>query len=406
MSIKSKYVLGIDLGATQLRFIIAKEENGNTDVIGGTNSKKSLPSPLSEDVKLFSNVFFSQIPDTEKVSAYVTRQLEIYLAELGITKESITGIGFSVAGNVLGDGRFIGANVPLKYAKKIGKFYGIDLITSLRKIFSNDFKIVIENDANCAGLAQAMYYEQMGLDPGKTFFVTVSTGIGGGGPKRDLDEIGHIIVDGYFPGLAPLCGCGAYGCIEAYASGEGIKNQAVSIFDLFFKSRDSFEKFNVFEDIRTEGASNLYRIVDSSALKRLYTNGLDISTKTIFDLANLSKMKKVSDEFAYYLIESAAERFGKVLYGLSNIHGIERFGIGGSVIVNNPLYLDLVLRKISALRKDSDDIFKGNLEIEVSPLGEYVNDYGALFLVVDPAYKKNWIDTIMRLQGNKEKGLV
>lgn len=64
----------------------------------------------------------------------------------------------------------------------------------------------------------------MGIDPNTTFFVTVGTGIGGGGPKRDLNEVGHILVDGYFPKLVPRCGCGASGCIEAYASGEGIKN--------------------------------------------------------------------------------------------------------------------------------------------------------------------------------------
>lgn len=396
-----EYVMGIDLGATQLRFILAVKENGSVDVPHGASSKRSFPSPLSEQDSLFSDPSFSQIPNTKKVPAYVTRELEIYLKELGIKQEAITGIGISVAGNVHSDGRFIGSNVPLKYAKKVGGFYGIDLITSLRAIFPKDIKIVVENDGNCAGTAQGIYYEQMGLDSNKTFFITVSTGIGGGGPKRDLDEVGHIIVDGYFPGLVPLCGCGAYGCIEAYASGEGIRNQAVSILDLFFKDKATFEKLIIFEAIRTEGAYNLNEMVDRSDLKHLYVDGLDIDTKTIFDFANLNKAKDAADRFAYYLIETAAERFAKVLHSLSNIHGIDRFGIAGGVVINNPRYLDVVRKKTATLRKASNGIFNSRIEIEVSPLGEYVTDYGALFLVVNPLYKKKWIDTIIKLKNSK-----
>jgi predicted NBD/HSP70 family sugar kinase len=397
-----EYILGIDLGATQLRFILAREKTGALDVVHGKNSKISFPSPLSEDDQVFSDSFFSQIPDSNKVPAYVVRKLESYLTELGVTKRSIKGIGVSVAGSVNRDGWFIGSNVPLRYAKKIENSYRVDLITNLKGIFPDGMTIIVENDGNCAGVAQGIYYEQMGLDQSKTFFITVSTGIGGGGPKRDLDEVGHIIVDGYFPGLVPVCGCGACGCIEAYASGEGIKNQAERILDLFLKNSKAFKKFNDFEAIRTRGAYNLYEITHSSRLKSLYIDGKDIDAKTIFDFANLNKMKDAKDEFAYYLIEVAAERFAKVLFSLSNIHGIERFGIGGSVAINNPCYLDIVRNKMKTLRS-SEDIFKSSVEIEVSPLGEYVTDYGALLLVVNTVYKKNWIDTIIKLQHHNKK---
>jgi predicted NBD/HSP70 family sugar kinase len=392
-----EYILGIDLGATQLRFILADKENGNLYVDHGNNSKESFPSPLSENGKICSDPFIAHIPDINKVSAYVARKLETYLTELGVEKKAVRGIGISVAGSVHSDGRFIGSNVPLRYAQKISDLYGVDLITGLKAIFPKGVTIIVENDGNCAGVAQGIYYEQMGLAPNKTFFITVSTGIGGGGPKRDIDEVGHIIVDGYYPRLVPVCGCGACGCIEAYASGEGIKNQAVSILDLLFKNSPAFEEFNDFECIRTGGLYNLYEIVHRSHLKSLYIDEQGIDAKTVFDFANLNKVKDTTDEFAYYLVEIAAERFAKVLFSLSNIHGIERFGIGGSVAINNPGYLDIVRQKMKTLRR-SEDIFKSCVKIEVSPLGEYVTDYGALLLAVDSSYKKNWIDTIIKMQ--------
>ena len=403
MAVKTTHLLGVDLGASQLRFILAERETGNTNVVAGRNSKISYNSPLSECGGVFADPFFSKIPDTEKVAAYVARKLQEYLEELDIGKETIAGIGVSVAGRIQSDGRFIGSNVPLEYAKKVGKSYGIDLLTSLRDVFSKHVNIVIENDGYCAGLVQSIYYEHMGVDPDTTFFITVGTGIGGGGPKRDLDEVGHIIVDASFPKLMLPCGCGAYGCIETYASGEGIKNQALNILNLFFEDQATFEKLDIFENIRTENRYSLQQIVDCSELKHLYEDKMDITTKEIFELANLDRKKDTTDKFAYYLIETAAERFAKALASLSNIHGIEHFGIGGSVVINNPRYLDIVRQKISLLHRCSNSIFKSNLKIEVSPLGEYITDYGALFLVVDPVHKKNWIDTIIRLQLNNSE---
>ncbi len=397
---KTKYLMGIDLGGSQLRFILAKRENGDTNIVAGMTSKISYASPLNENFEVFADQFYSKIPDTEKVPLYVAKKLQEYLEKVDINKERISGVGISVAGKIQSDDRFIGSNVPLKYAKRINKSYGIDLITVFKDMFSQDVNIIIGNDGYCAGLAQSIYYERMGIDPNTTFFITVSTGIGGGGPKRDLDEVGHIIVDGYFPRLTPLCGCGNYGCIETYASGEGIKNQAQNILKVFFEDQITFEKLNIFENIRTENTYNLQQIVECSELKHLYRNKMDISTKKIFELANLDKKNDTPDKFAYYLIDTAAERFAKVLVSLSNIHGIERFGIGGSVVINNPKYLDIVRRKISILREFTNNIFVSDLKIEISPLGEYITDYGALFLVVDPLYKNNWIDTIIRLQRN------
>ena len=88
----------------------------------------------------------------------------------------------------------------------------------------------LDNDANCAvlgecwvGAAQHAHY---------AIGVTIGTGIGGGividgelyhGAAGCAGEIGHMTID--IDGR--LCGCGNYGCLEAYASGSAIARRAI-----------------------------------------------------------------------------------------------------------------------------------------------------------------------------------
>ena len=81
---------------------------------------------------------------------------------------------------------------------------------------------VMDNDANVGGLGEAVYGAGAGQDP--LFYMTLSTGIGGGviiggriyrGADSYAGEIGHLTVrpDG------PECLCGARGCLERMCSG-------------------------------------------------------------------------------------------------------------------------------------------------------------------------------------------
>jgi len=81
---------------------------------------------------------------------------------------------------------------------------------------------LMDNDANVGALGEAVYGAGVGFDP--LFYMTISTGIGGGviingeiyrGADSYAGEIGHMTVR---PG-GPQCLCGAYGCLERMCAG-------------------------------------------------------------------------------------------------------------------------------------------------------------------------------------------
>ena len=81
----------------------------------------------------------------------------------------------------------------------------------------------MDNDANAGALGEALYGAGRGYRP--LFYMTLSTGIGGGivladgsvyrGADSYAGEIGHLTVR---PN-GPFCLCGAYGCLERLCCG-------------------------------------------------------------------------------------------------------------------------------------------------------------------------------------------
>ncbi len=88
----------------------------------------------------------------------------------------------------------------------------------------------LDNDANCAVLGEA--WVGAARQGRHIIGMTIGTGIGGGivldgrlhhGASDCAGEIGHVTID--LDGRR--CGCGNYGCLEAYASGPAIARRAV-----------------------------------------------------------------------------------------------------------------------------------------------------------------------------------
>jgi len=137
-------------------------------------------------------------------------------------KENVGGIGICAPGP-LNPKTGVVINPPnlpgwrnIEMAKLVGKEFGLPAR--------------LENDANAAGLAEALFGAAVGYKD--VFYVTVSTGIGTGiiinrkiyhGKNGIAGEGGHVSIDYRSP---YRCGCGTYGCIEALAAGPAMARRA------------------------------------------------------------------------------------------------------------------------------------------------------------------------------------
>ena len=91
--------------------------------------------------------------------------------------------------------------------------------------------VVVENDANCFALAEAVSGAGQGAPV--VFGIIMGTGVGGGvvicgqllrGAQHITGEWGHHSID---PG-GPTCYCGRRGCVERYLSGPAVEEQCLT----------------------------------------------------------------------------------------------------------------------------------------------------------------------------------
>ena len=133
----------------------------------------------------------------------------------------VTGVGLSAAGFVSSDRKTMLAT------PNIAGWNGVQLDAELTSLIN--LPVVLENDANAAAWGERTF----GAGKGKKnmLMITVGTGVGGGiivngellrGAFGIAAEIGHLRVlpEGH------LCGCGARGCFEQYASGNALLRHA------------------------------------------------------------------------------------------------------------------------------------------------------------------------------------
>ena len=165
--------------------------------------------------------------------------------------------------------------------------------------------IIIENDANCFAIAEAL----MGAGKGypSVFGVIMGTGCGGGivfdgkirqGPQNIAGEWGHMVID---PQGDP-CYCGANGCVESFISGSGlektIKNKTghiISAVDFFNTPLKDESLKNIKQDFYKhfgQALANLINILDPDMVvlggglsneQSLYKEGIDEVYARIFN---------------------------------------------------------------------------------------------------------------------------
>ncbi len=189
--------------------------------VGGTNIKAAL-------VDTEGKIVYSATTPTRAEMGFeaginnIKQAIKDLMQETKETPQTIEAIGFGLPGQInYKEGLVI--NLP-----NIPGWVNVPLA----QIIEDEFKIKtkLDNDVRCAALGELNF--GAGKDSQNLICITVGTGIGSGivlngklvrGCANVAGEIGHIKMN--LTG-GPLCGCGDYGCLEAYASGPAIVSMA------------------------------------------------------------------------------------------------------------------------------------------------------------------------------------
>ena len=193
-----KRYIGCDLGGTNLRAAVVDVETGH--------------------------VLFQQSVPTlarEGHDAVMQRMADLFLAMIetaGLVTENIGGIGIGVPGVLdleKGETLFL-PNLP-------GTWPHVPLRDVLQQ--KTRLPVALLNDVRSITFGEWRFGAGQGVDT--VAVLAIGTGIGGGlvingqlhlGIGGTAGELGHMVID--FNG--PRCGCGNYGCLEAFASGPAI----------------------------------------------------------------------------------------------------------------------------------------------------------------------------------------
>lgn len=185
-------VMGVDIGGTKIRLAII-------DAAGTILYDEKLPTQFPLYPYLEENVqrILKKFPEVEAVGIGTHGFVNPAEGRIIFSTEALPG--------------WTGTKVKQQLEEAVGK------------------RVEVENDANCAALAEVKFGAGKGL--ARVVCLTLGTGLGGGiiwdgkllsgGPHGGAAELGHMTL---YPGGAE-CTCGRKGCFEQYVSGTGIQRR-------------------------------------------------------------------------------------------------------------------------------------------------------------------------------------
>lgn len=235
----------------------------------------------------------------ESILSDVAKAVDNRLAQEGIRKDEVQGIGVGVPGPVTSDG-VVNRCVNLGWgvvnvAEELGSLTGL--------------KVKVGNDANVAALGEMWQGGAKGCKD--VIMVTLGTGVGGGiivdgkvvaGYVGAGGEIGHLTVN---DDEIEACNCGQYGCLEQYTSATGIVRVA---------------------------KRKLAKTSAETALRKYEK----LTAKDVFDEA------KAGDAVAIDLVEEVCEILGATLSNIACVVNPEVIVIGGGVSKAGSILIDTI----------------------------------------------------------------
>ncbi|GAB3019501.1 ROK family protein [Natronobiforma cellulositropha] len=282
------YYAGVDLGATNVRAVVAEDDG----TIIGVSRNGTPNGPTGIDV-------------TEAVLA----TLRGAAADAGVAPEAVEAAGIGSFGPFdLAAGEVINpANLPDTVDR-------IPLTGPVENLIDSE-QVYLHNDTNAAVIGERFHSDR---NPDDMVYLTISSGIGAGvccdgeildGWDGNAGEVGHYVVD---PTGLMTCGCGLEGHWEAYCSGNNIPEYA-----------------------------RLLAEDDPTLVTALPLEDPDLSAKDVFDLAG-------TDELADYTIEQVAHWNAIGVANLVHAFAPIVISIGGAVALNNPeLVVDPIRERVA-----------------------------------------------------------
>jgi glucokinase len=221
----------------------------------------------------------------------------------------------------------------------------------LKDLLEQEFGVPtsVDNDANVAALGEHRFGAGQGYE--SLFYITISTGVGGGwilngqpwrGAAGMAGEIGHMVVNP----AGPICLCGKRGCVERLASGPYMAQDAKAYL---WQQPDNLR---------------------GKILRRLVNNNYDLITGKV-----ISEAAAQGDELALDILHNGAWALGMGIGNVANLINPQRFILGGSVTKAGENWWNLV-------QKTARETALPEIEFEIVPaaLGDDAPLWGAVAL--------------------------
>lgn len=313
-----KYNIGVDIGGTNVKIALIDEK-------GTIAYSNSVPTRAEMGYEYTIQNIINTIKDS--------------LKESNNDISNIGGIGFGLPGQI------DSVNGIVRLLPNIPGWVEVPLA----KIVKDEFNVPVklDNDVRVATLGELNYGAGKGCQ--NLICLTVGTGVGSGivlngqlvrGASMTAGEIGHVIVE---RNNGEICGCGATGCLEAYASGPSVVKMA--------------------KDYIAGGKSTKFKEIAA---------GNEITPYMVYEAA------KQGDAVAKRIFTIVGEYLGVALVSVVNLLNPEKIIVGGGVGQAG----DLILEPIrEAIKKRCIPTSAAAVEIVPAQLGESAGVVGASLLV-------------------------
>ena len=319
----SPYSIGVDLGGTQIKAGLVLSTGEVVDSL-------SKPSQANDGASIVSGNIASVIHQLIRTNSH-------------LLLEDLVGIGIGTPGLIIPDRGIV------HFSPNFDGWHDIPLVDLVRQKLDaqlTHLPIHIENDGNA--MAYGELRQGAGIGMKDVICLTLGTGVGGGiildgqifhGSRYVGAELGHTTIFGD----GRLCGCGNYGCLEAYVG----RDQIVE---------------------RTRA-----KIIKSASCSPILEAQMDSLTPKI-----IAEAAAKGDELAIEIFTETARYIGIALTSFAHILNPQMAIIGGGVSSAGEKLLFEPIR--AEVRKRAMDTNAESLQIVSAKLGNQAGLVGAAML--------------------------